>query len=292
MQRAELVFIKILVHLLGLLPFRVLYFLSDMLAFMFIHAIHYRQKVIRMNLRNSFPEKTTSEIRHLEHEYYHHLCDILLEAIKGLTLPAAELQRRYSFRNPEIFQPLFEKNESAIVLASHFGNWEWGVLSLPLAVIHRVVGIYKPLSNPYVNDFLNHRRKQWGLHMTSMAGTGRTIVKYREHPSLFVLIADQIPTDVKHAHWLPLLHQDTPFHHGADKLSRKTGYPVYLVDIQLKRRGFYEVKFTELCSHPAQTKEGEITAIYAEKLEKFIRENPSQWLWSHRRWKRKRPAES
>ncbi|MFQ5448161.1 MAG: lysophospholipid acyltransferase family protein [Saprospiraceae bacterium] len=290
MQRTELLLITILVHLIGLLPFRMLYFLSDFLALFFIHFIHYRRKTIRTNLRNSFPEKTAAEIDALECEYYHHLCDILLESIKGLTMPAAELQRRFALRNPEIFHPLFEKNESAIVLASHFGNWEWGVLSLPLGVRHRVVGIYKPLSNPYINDYLNRRRKKWGLHLTSMTGTGRTVVKYRSHPSLFVLIADQTPSDVKHAHWLPFLHQDTPFHHGADKLARQTGYPVFMVDIRRRRRGFYDVEFTELCRQPAQTKDGDITALYAEKLEHLIRENPSQWLWSHRRWKRKRPG--
>jgi Kdo2-lipid IVA lauroyltransferase/acyltransferase len=291
MQRAGLFFLTILVHLVGWLPFWLLYFLSDGLAFLFTHFIRYRYGVIRTNLEKSFPEKIAAEIASLRREYYHHLCDILLESIKGLTLSDTELQRRFVCRNPEIFDAVFEKKQSAIVLASHFGNWEWGVLSLPLAVRHRVVGIYKPLSNPLVNDYLSRLRKKWGLHLASMAGAGRTVVKYRSHPCLFVLIADQTPSYVKHAHWLPFLHQDTPFLHGADKLARQTGYPVFMVDIHRKKRGFYEIEFTEICTHPEKTKEGDITALYAERLEQLIRQNPPSWLWSHRRWKRKRPVQ-
>jgi len=290
MQRAALFILTILVRLVGLFPFRLLYFLSDGLSFLFIHILPYRHKVVKANLEKSFPEKTAAEITSFLRKYYRHLCDILLESIKGLTLSAEELQRRFAYQNPEIFDALFENKQSAIVLGSHFGNWEWGVLSLPLAVRHKVVGIYKPLSNPLAGDYLNGLRKKWGLHLASMASAGREVVKYRDQPCLFVLIADQTPASVKHAHWLPFFHQDTPFLQGADKLAHQTGYPVFMVDVLRLRRGFYEVKFTEISAHPQKTKVGDITALYAERLEKLIRQNPSQWLWSHRRWKRKRPS--
>lgn len=129
---------------------------------------------------------------------------------------------------------------------------------------------------------------QWGLHLVSMKNTGRVIIENREHPTLFVLIADQTPADVKNAHWLPFLNQDTPFLHGAEKLARKTGYPVFHYNIRRIKRGYYDVWFDEVCLAPSQTQMGEITKVYAQKLEQMILSAPVCWLWSHRRWKRKR----
>jgi KDO2-lipid IV(A) lauroyltransferase len=262
--------------------------LSGGLQFIFQHVIKYRQEIIENNLQNAFPEKQQAEIDQLKHDFYRHFCDLLLESIKGLTLSKQELQRRFVYTNPEIFSPLFEKKQSAILLGSHYGNWEWGVLSFPLAVQHKVTGIYKPLKNRPVDAWVNQQRKRWGLHLVSMNQAGRAVVEIRQQPSIFVLIADQTPSDIKNAHWLPFLHQDTPFLQGADKLARQTDYPVFIFDIQRVKRGFYEVTFTELCQHPSRKQAGEITELFARHLEATILDNPANWLWSHRRWKRKR----
>ena len=271
------------------LPFKLLYLLSDGLRFVFIFLVKYRYRVIKTNFKNAFPEKQPSEIQLLTHRFYQHFCDLLLESVKGLSLPRPELQRRFVYKNPEIFTPLFEKKQSAILLGSHYGNWEWGVLSFPLAVQHKVIGIYKPVKNPRLDAWLNRRRKRWGLHLASMQQAGRAVIENRLQPCIFVLIADQTPSDVKSAHWLPFLNQDTPFLHGPDKLARQTGYPVFMFEIQRVKRGFYEVTFKEVCKNPKMATESEITTAFARQLEATIRRNPPDWLWSHRRWKRKRP---
>ena len=290
MQRTGIFLLKILVRTFSIVPFRLLYFLSDGLYFLMLKLFQYRFEVVVSNLRNSFPEKKPDAVRGIAKKFYRHFCDLLLESVKGLTLPKAELQRRFVYKNPEIFTPLFEKNESAILLGSHFGNWEWGVLSFPLAVRHRVIGIYKPLKNRYVDAWLNRLRKRWGLHLASMQQAGRAVIENRNQPCIFVLIADQTPSDMKNAHWLQFLNQDTPFLHGPGKLARQTGYPVFVFEIQRVKRGFYEVTFKELCPNPKEKKEGEITELFARQLETTIRRDPPNWLWSHRRWKRKRPS--
>ncbi len=290
MQPIGAFFVKILVRLVGYLPFWGIWLLSDLLGFVLNHVVSYRKKVIHENLRNSFPEKKDVEIQQIAYQFYRHFSDILLESVKGLTLSKAEIQRRFVYRNPEIFHPLFETEQSAILLGSHFGNWEWGVLSFPLAVKHRVLGVYKPLKNKPLETYLNSLRKQWGLSLTDMAHTGRAVVNLRGRPTICVLIADQTPSDIHNAHWVTFLYQDTPFLHGMDKLARQTGYPVFYFEIERVRRGFYQVSFTELCLTPKTFSEGEITRLYAERLEATIRKSPANWLWSHRRWKRKRPA--
>lgn len=281
---------KVLVRLIGFVPFWALWKLSDLVSFALFYLVGYRKKVVLNNLSKSFPEKSQEEIQHYAAKYYRHLADVLLESIKGLTMSKAELQRRFGYRNPEIFHPYFEKNQSAILLGSHYGNWEWGVLSFPLSVQHRVVGVYKPLKNKPLEKYLNSLRKQWGLHLTDMANTGRAVVTSKNQPTIFVLIADQTPSDMVNAHWANFLHQDTPFLHGMDKLAQQTDYPVFYFEIERVKRGFYEVSFSLLCEAPKNLEKGKITELYAAQLEATIRKSPANWLWSHRRWKRVRPA--
>ena len=287
MQSANLLLVKILVKLFALLPFRLLYVVSDFFFFLLFYVVKYRRQIVATNLSNSFPEKTPPETKAISKQYYHHLCDLLVETIKGLSLPEAELRRRFVFLNPEIFP----KGKSAILLGSHFGNWEWGTLSIPLNVEHTVLGIYKPLKNKLLDKYFSHLRKQWGLHLAPMSKAGRAVVEYRDKPTIFVLIADQTPVDVKNAHWLDFLHQDPPFLHGADKLARRTGLPVFYVEINKIKRGFYEVTTSQICEAEENLAEGEITRRYAAALETSIHKQPAFWLWSHRRWKRKRPGE-
>jgi KDO2-lipid IV(A) lauroyltransferase len=290
-QSASLVLIKFLIRLFSILPFRLLFLFSNLLSFLLHRIFKYRLAVVRTNLRNSFPEKTRDELKEVTGKFYQHLADILLESIKGLTLPQQELQQRFTYRNPEIFDPYFQKRQSVIVFTTHYGNWEWGVLTFPFVVKHAVAGPYKPLKNRPVNHYLTRLRARGGSYPIPMGQIGRALATFRNQLCIWVFIADQTPSDVKNTQWVNFLHQDTPFLHGVEKIARQTGWPVFMSDVQRIRRGFYEVTFEEICLEPEKTSAGEITALFAGKLEAIIRREPANWLWSHRRWKRKRPSD-
>ncbi|MEO1261939.1 MAG: lysophospholipid acyltransferase family protein [Bacteroidota bacterium] len=289
MQLLNLLIVKLVNTVFSLLPLSVLYVIANLIHFLVFRIFKYRKKVVQQNLSNSYPKKTRDEINQITKSYYQYLCDLLVESVRGLSLSKKELQSRFVYNNPEIFDSYFNESRSVILLGSHYGNWEWGTLSFPMAVHHKVVGIYKPLSNRKLDTFLNKLRRQWGLHLTSMKNAGRSIIEHKNIPTIFVLIADQTPVDVKNAHWLNFMHQDTPFLHGADKLARKTNYPVFYYSIKKIKRGYYEVWFENICLNPKSLPPGEITRRYARLLENTINSEPTYWLWSHRRWKRKRP---
>ena len=127
---------------------------------------------------------------------------------------------------------------------------------------------------------------QWGLKLAKMSQAGRAIVRYMNAPAAFVFIMDQSPSDIDHAHWVNFFDQKTAFHHGVDKIARKTKLPVYYYDIQRTKRGYYEVTFKKITLQQQPLLEGDLTKLYAKALEKSIRTKPENWLWSHRRWKR------
>jgi KDO2-lipid IV(A) lauroyltransferase len=281
-------FFKGITLLFRYLPFRVIYILSDFLYTLLYRVGKYRFQVISQNLKGSFPEKQDSEINGLIKRFYLNFSDILMETLKGLAIKKESILQRYKFINANLLDQDFENNQNVIILASHHTNWEWAVLSINLWLKHQVVGVYKPIKNKRVDTFFNTRRKKWGLELISMSKTARALAKRRRTPAAFVFIADQTPSDIKNAHWINFLNRPTAFHHGMDKIARRTNYPVYLADIKRVKRGFYEVEFSLLCPEPGKMKESEVTEHYAKGLEDIIKKDPANWLWSHRRWKRKK----
>ncbi len=281
-------FLRFFAFLFSLIPMKIIYLISDGIAFLLHDIIKYRRKVVQSNLKNAFPEKSEVEIQRIQKKFYKNLSDIILEGIKGLSMSKSNLEKRFKYLNVDIVNQEFEKGKSAIVVASHLANWEWGVLSFNFWTKAQVIGVYKPLNNKFVDTYYNNKRKKFGLELTSMAQTGRIIIKRKNDPTVFVFIADQTPSDVQNAHWFEFLNQDTPFLHGVDKIAKKTGYPIFNTDIKRVGRGQYEITFKKLVDDPGNLNEQEVTRLYASELERIIKERPESWLWSHRRWKRKR----
>jgi len=286
----EYIFFRLGVILFGHLPFPLLYGLSDAVSFLLHRVIRYRRKIVTGNLQRSFPEKGKAELAAIRKGFYRHLADILLEGLKGLYISRDEVLSRYRFVNPELVDRYFDAGRHVFAMPAHYGNWEWGVLSFALQVKHQVIGVYKPIQNPLVEAFMARRRTRFGLQLAPIKTTRQTMENPPDSPALYIMMADQSPSNVRKSHWLEFLNQETACLHGADLWGRKLDYPALFMDVRRVKRGYYEITFSELSSHPAQLPEKGLTEAYMKKLEGVIRAKPEDWLWSHRRWKRRRPV--
>lgn len=83
-------------YVISLLPFRLLYCLSDVVAFIAYYIVRYRRKIVRGNLVTSFPEKSEKEIKDIERRFYRWFCDYFVEAVKLLSISEDELNRRFT----------------------------------------------------------------------------------------------------------------------------------------------------------------------------------------------------
>ena len=280
-------FTRLGVALFSILPFRAVYALSDFLCFIFKNVIKYRRATIENNLRNSFPEKNDAEINALINGAYRNLCDVTVEGIKGLSMSENTFRERYKILNPELTKSDFEAKKSIILTGGHYGNWEWGVVSWSLWFQHKVVGIYKPLSNKKVEKYLNDKRSFLGMNLAATYQTRQILEENKNKICVYVLLGDQSPSNMKTTHWLTFLHQDTAWLHGVGTIANKNNFSIYYLDTQRVARGFYESKLELLIANPSDFSPEEISKIYAEKLEKIIEKKPENWLWSHKRWKHK-----
>ena len=277
------------IYLLSLLPFRILYLLSDLLYLVLFYIIGYRKKVILGNLTKAFPEKTTHEIAVIHKEFFKYFCDLLLETFKTLTISRKKMLTHCSL-DPSaslLFKQLAAQNKSIIIVMGHKGNWEWGGNTFSLSCKHQLYVIYHPLENKYFNSLICRMRERFGTKLIPMKETFREMVKNRSSLTATAFIADQSPNPAK-AHWMNFLNQNTAVFTGTEKIAQKLQYPIVFVSVKRVARGYYTLLAECLQSPPYNHKEGEITEKHTKKLEKDIVEQPETWLWTHKRWKHQR----
>ena len=277
--------------LLALLPFRILYVLSDGLYLILRYVIFYRRKVVRTNLKRSFPEKTKAELREIESQFYHYMADYMLEEVKLMNLSLDELCRRMEYDNKDVFLVMIEKYGGIILLIPHYANFEWIIgMGAIMKSGDLPVQIYKPLRNKYIDEMFKLIRSRFGGYNVPKHSTARELIKLRRDGKRVVIgfITDQSPNKAEAHYWTTFLNQDTVFMDGAERVAKMMEYPVFYCELLKSKRGYCKVFFDLVAEHPKDMAEGEITELFARRLEQTIRRAPAYWFWSHKRWKIKR----
>jgi Kdo2-lipid IVA lauroyltransferase/acyltransferase len=285
MSRLNYFFVYIFSLLVGSIPFPVIYALSRGLSFLFRKIIGYRKQVIEQNLVKSFPGKTTQELKEISKKFYRNLTDVLLEGIKAFRMSDKQLLARYKILNPDLISPYLEAGSGVICVTGHYNNWEWGALEPPLQMPGKFVAFYKPIQNWRIDRFVRKNRTRFGTVLAPIRETTKTFTENRGIPVVYLMAADQNPSNREAAYWADFLGRDTAFLHGPEKHARINNYPVVFVAIRRVKRGFYELELSVIAENPSVLPEGEITRRYARSMEAMIMEDPANWLWSHKRWK-------
>lgn len=280
-----------ILYLHALLPFRVLYILSDILYIPVYYIVRYRRKVVRTNLKNSFPEKSKKELLEIEHKFYHHFCDYFVETIKLLHITDGEIKERINFKNIELVDDLMKDGNSAIMYLGHYGNWEW----VPSITLHvnkdTLLGqIYRPLKNKAFDNIFLKIRSRFGSVSISKNNTLRSIIQYKQSGQkvLIGFMSDQTPAWNNIHYWTTFMNQDTPVFTGVERISKQTGFSITYLDIKKVARGKYDCEVKLISANPKEEPEFAITERYIREMEKTILHDPAYWLWTHKRWKHKK----
>ncbi|MGN0002658.1 MAG: lysophospholipid acyltransferase family protein [Sphingobacterium composti] len=274
---------------ISILPFSILYIISDVLFVLIYYVIGYRKKVVFKNLRNSFPEISEKEIEGIAKRFYKYFPDLIVEAIKMASITQQEVIERIELLNTDEIERHFLNGKGIICVTSHYSNWEWGIHRLSFMTDYPRLVIYKPLNNKDFDQVYNGIRTRFGATMVPMKQILRHIVKLRNSPYFSVFVADQTPVYQESDYFLNFLNQETLVYTGPERIAKMTNNPVVFCEIIPKdKRGFYYAKFTTLVENPSAYEPYEITQIHNKYTEELIRKKPEYWLWTHNRWKRKR----
>lgn len=275
----------VFLYLISLLPFWLLYLISDILFVILFYIIGYRRKVVRENLQNAFPEKQAAERAEIEKKYYRYLADLFVETIKMASISAHELQRRVVCTNPEIIKNYEAAGKSVTAVAGHYCNWEWA--GLEFSTRTRLFVVYKSLANDAMDRYFIKKRTRFGGVAVPMAQALRSSVAHKHEFTISVYAGDQTPT-LNTAHYFTgFLNQPTAVFLGIEKIAKLIDSAVIFYDMRRVKRGYYAYTIVPLVENPAETALHEITTAHVKYLETMIRREPQYWLWSHRRWKLK-----
>jgi KDO2-lipid IV(A) lauroyltransferase len=273
----------------SLLPFPLLYGFSDFLYLTIYYGVGYRKKVVLQNIRNSFPEKSEQECITISKKYYRHFCDLVVESLKAFTISEKQVAKRVVCTNPEVIDKYFDQKRSVIIAGGHYNNWEIFAVAVDALIKHSTVGIYTPLSNKFFDEKMRSTRSKYGLEMISTKEIKRFLNTNKHRLTATIFGSDQSPSNPKSAYWMTFLNQDTGVQFGAEKFAKEYNYPVIYGRLNKVKRGHYTLDFVDITDSPQTAAHGEIIEKITHLLEKDIQAAPQYWLWTHRRWKHKRP---
>lgn len=283
-------FVKLWVRFLSIHPYWLLYLKSEVFCFLLYRVFRYRRKVVRKNLLHSFPEKSEREIKNIERQFYRNFSDLVMEGSKTMCMESVRGKGRVTFSNPELITRLYEQQKSVIIACPHSGNWEWFAKLMPELSHHKSLAVYKKLKNPVFDHLVLYlRTKDCALELMETHDTVKRLEDLDGKINAVLMLADQSPRGVDTDYWSEFLHQDTCWYKGLENIANKFNYAVVFSAMKRKRRGHYEVSFELITDNPKETEKDFIVAQYVRCVERFIKSNPDNWLWSHRRWKHQRP---
>ena len=269
--------------LFKLIPFWLLYRISDGLYYLLYHVLRIRRKVVRHNLCFVFPDKSNSEILTIEKKAYRNFCDVILESIKGFTMTSQQLSERYKVA-PGGIDHYFENKKSVVTFMAHFNNWEWGT-SVQTALKHKAFFIYKQLHNRAADALIREKRSASGAELVHKEQMAKTLIKNRRTPSFYALIADQRPSTDQEQRHVTFFGRDITCFAGPEMIAKTFNMVVVYSKIERVKRGYYTATPVIITEDPKNTPEGYISQQCFALLEAQILENPGNWMWMHKRFK-------
>lgn len=273
-----------LFYLLSLLPWRVLYLISDGLYLLVYYGIGYRKKVVFQNLEIAFPEKTVAERTKIAKDFYHNFIDSFIETIKLLSVSETTFRKRF-VTNIDVLNNLYAGKQNVQIIAGHYFNWEFANLGVSLDSKFPFIGVYMPLSNKTFNKLIYKLRTKFGSLLVPANEFKTNFHLYAKNRYALALVADQNPGNPGKAYWTSFFGKPAPFARGPEKGAKMNDTAVLYAHFYKVKRGYYRLDFEMITTEPNEYADGALTKLLVKKVEESVRKIPANYLWSHRRWK-------
>jgi len=271
-------------YLFSLLPWRVLYLISDAAFPILYHVAKYRRDVVYKNLLTAFPEKSEAERKKIEKEFYQLFLDNFIEVIKLLFINGKQIEKRFS-GDVDVMNNLKGKVPNVTIISAHFFNWEFVNLAVSRKTKFTLLTVYKPVDSKPFDRLMMQMRSRFGAKLIPSTNFTRAYIPYARTEHALGLVADQSPGDMRYCYWLPFFGKLTAFVKGPEKMSKTNNAGVVFLHFYRVKRGYYKMEFTLVTTDPNSYKDGHLTRELVRITENSIRNHPANYLWSHRRWK-------
>lgn len=273
-----------LFYLISLLPLRILYIISDFFYVIVYYIVKYRRNIVLSNLSIAFPEKTQAEKIKISKAFYKKFVDTFIETIKLISISKQEFLKRIDF-DASVFDELHKQGLNVQIHSGHFFNYEFMNLGIAVKSKFAFLGIFTHISNKAFYKIMWDMRSKFGTILIPSSEFKNNFHKYSNIEYGLGLVADQNPTNPSNAYWVDFFGKKTAFVRGPEKGSKQLGTAVVMLYINSTKRGYYKLEASLLTANAKNTTDGFVTKQLISFIETKIKENPSNYLWTHRRWK-------
>ncbi|CAN5549789.1 lipid A biosynthesis protein [soil metagenome] len=270
-------------YAISLLPFFILYRLSDFAYFLIYYIFGYRKKVVMGNLEIAFPEKSYTEKKAIAKQFYKNFVDTFIETIKILSLSDKEFAKRCTGDFSEI-DAVAATGRSIQLMCGHQFNWEYINLFMSRNMKIPFIGVVANIENKALNRIYNKLRATYGTILIPNSSFKRQMVEWMKQQYSICLAADQNSAPEKGT-WLNFFGKKVPFIMGPHTSASKFRPVIIYFNFKKPKRGYYTFELLEIITNPADYTPEQFLIKYRDYLENIIREDPSNYLWTHRRWK-------
>ena len=280
-----------IIWFISILPFKVLYIISDGVYLLIYYIIGYRKKAVLDNLKLAFPNKPLNELIETRKKFYHHFVDMFLEMVKSFTISKEGVYKHYKYTNIDFFTELFKDGKSVVLVGPHYANWEW-IMSLDSFVDYKGYAAYTKVNNKYFNKKTLKSREKFGTNLVPTSKIISEIIfnKKNNIQAMYGLLSDQSPQLKRTFYWRTFFGVKVPVHTGAEMLAKKYDLNVVYMNVQKIKRGFYETTFSLITNDATKYSDYELTDIFIDKVEAQVRKQPEYYFWTHKRFKHKDKA--
>ena len=289
MQFVFFILLYPLLWLISILPFRLLYVLSDAIYLLIYYVLGYRKKTVRQNLAMALPHLSAKERLIVEKKSFRHLCDMFLEMIKTMTISKKEIEKRFVLTNIEVYHQLEKEGKSIALMCAHYASYEW-VISMNHHITFNGYAIYKRIRNKYFDKLVRDIRSKFKAYLITTKETKMVIEENIKNGTLGVygFASDQSPRPTENMYWYKFMGIETPIHIGAELLAKRYDMNVIYLKVKKVKRGYYEGTFEVLTTDMNTIPNFKLSEQFMDKVEQQILEAPEYYLWTHKRWKHKK----
>lgn len=262
--------------------------LARPLYFLLFYVLRFRRNIAAENIRNSFPDLNPSQHKALLKKHYRNFSQVSLEVLKSINMPPSSFAKHVSFSNIEVLEEPLQQGQTILLSLSHHCNQEWAILAASQAIDFPIDGIYKPLHIKWLNELTTELLSRFNITPIPAKTCITDLIKRSKQTRIIAIAPDQAPRRRDEAYWTHFMHQDTPFYLGLENIAKLFKYPLYFMQLERTSRGKYQATFKLLTAPPYAKDSSLISEKYVAALEEQTIKHPQDWLWLHRRWKKKK----
>lgn len=297
-QRAWIVplllpYVRVLVERVQKARPRVAYRLAVNLGVIF-HWIGFTRAIIRRNLQHACGRTlSASELRRFEAAYYRHFALLLVEFLRQPLLTAEGLDTAFSPQALERVRGIYGEGKGVIFVAGHAGLWELGNHVAAL-VGCKILSVAKLSGHEQLDAFVGSLREAGGAKIREVRGSLWALKKTLDRGEAVGINVDQ---EVRKGQvYAPFFGIRASTSTAPAMLQRYTGAPIVVATVLRVAPFRYELVILDEIRHEKTSdRDADVMAITTRinaAMELALRRCPEQWLWSHRRWRRRPEGEA